>query len=341
MRPGAWSTLAVRGEPLDPPLRVDERSGMSRYGTPLLPWARRRRSWKPRRPRNAAEWQAALSRPFNYVRGTAVIVVVWIAISSVAGFIAGPPVPKLDLFTSRSISVDGAYIPRPVNWALESNTETGLLRPWILHAPGKNNRPPTTITIYTPVVTSLVTEILKRNGESSIDSRDLLKLIVEEWKTGFDRDNLGSLPAYKIDPVLSAGNGETNEFGLLVTFPDTTFPYAPNTGKGTASPTPAATPELSPGASPAASASPTSVPSSSSSSYLTEPIRAYPVLGTETEARMIVKMAIFIPSSRDFSTAALRKMLVMTLSYDAALEPALKTQVESVFAKMTSELLFP
>lgn len=306
-----------------------------RYGTPLHPWARRRRSLIPRRPRSSREWQEALQRPVNYLRGSIVFLLLYIAISSAVSFVVGPPIPKLDLFTSRTIAIDGVYIPRPVNWALEGNTETGLLRPWILHAPGKSNRPPTTITIYTPVVTSLVNEILLRNGEGSIDRRELLRLVVEEWKAGFARDNLGTLPAYQLDPVITAGNGVTNEFGLLVTFPNTTFPYAPNTNSATPSATAAST------ATPVASSSQTPTPSTTPGSYLTEPIRAYPVLGTATDAKMIIKMAVYIPSSRDFTSAALRKMLVMTLSYDASIDPQQRLEIESAFARMTSELLFP
>jgi hypothetical protein len=266
-------------------------------------------------------------------------VVVWIALSSLVGLIVGPPVPTLDLFTNKLVNTSGVLIPRPANWALESHSGPGLLYPWTLHAPGsREGRPPTTITAYTPVVTTLVDSLVGDAGDAGIDRAELLKQVIAAWTAEWPANAGDGLPPYTLSDVVANSATGTPQLGQLITFGEATFPYAPRGGVA-ASPSPATSTDPSASAVPSPSATPR--PSNAPVVPGTVPLGAIPVVGAESEAQMVVKMAVFIPTSRDFVSAGLRRMLVLTLAYDAALPATQIAEIENAFTVMLEGVLFP
>lgn len=297
--------------------------GRRRYGTPLHAWARPKRSRLPRMPRGSAEWSAALSKGSNWIRGGIVAFVVWIAGSSLVGAIVPPPLPDLAA-TNGVLSVEGVVMPRLEHWALW-RPNPGLDRPWIYYAPGSTGKPPTTISIYAPVVTERIAAITAEAGAGTLNREQYLERIIAAWVA--DTEDSTSIPTPTLSPITTGVEGERIELASLLEF-DEPFAWSP----------PVATP------APSTVASPTPTPAESPAAENDNglgPILALPATGPDTEQRVVVKIALYLPSVASFDSPGLQRMLVIALSYDASMSSADAANVEQGFRRIINSIEFP
>ena len=289
-----------------------------RYGTPLHPWARQRRLGMPRIPRSREAWSALVRTNGFWPRAIATVFALVIGGSVLGSAVAPSPLPDLAARDGQ-IVVDGAVLPRLRNWAMYRPTP-GLERPWILYAPGGEvGRPPATITIYAPVVTELVDNIIATSGEGALDREALLVRIVETWAV--DPSAALAIPAPSFSPITSGVGGERLELAVRVNFAGD-FPYAP------AAPVTSATPSASPNAS---AATDTTI----------GPLLALPVRGEPTDQRVVILLAAYLPSTDAFDSPARQRMLVITLAYDASLPADRIAAYQAGFEALITRIQFP
>jgi hypothetical protein len=287
-----------------------------RYGTPIHPWTRQRRFRLPRIPRSREAWSALVRTNGFWPRAIATVFALVIGGSVLGSAVAPAPLPDLAARDGQ-IVVDGAVLPRLRNWAMYRPTP-GLERPWILYAPGgEAGSPPATITIYAPVVTELVDDIIARNGEGSLDRETLLVKILEAWAS--DPTTSLDIPAPSFSPITSGVGGERFELAVRVDFASP-FPYAPVTAS--AAPTPSAS-------------------ASASTDTTVGPLLALPTRGEPTDQQVMISLAAYLPSVDAFDAPARQRMLVITLTYDASLPADRIAAYQAGFEALITRIQFP
>ena len=298
-----------------------------RYGTPLPPLARRPFLPRPHLPRGGEAWRASLRKGGTWARITLVIGLFAVIFTTVSAALTPPVRPHLDLVGS-PVSLGTVTVERPKGWALAAET-ADLSRPVVLFAPQADAAlPPITITIYAVDASDHYNAALKAAGATAPSDYDLLSTLVSAYAAEY------KLPPPKMS--LNTYNSTTSSSVVrvdLIAEWDKPFPWRPT---GTAAPVATASATATP--EPSATATP-------EPSATVRPL-AYPPLGSPVPGQeMVIVQAYYLPDGAFFTGTTqdgviTRKMVVMTLSYPAGLDPEIVAEARRSFDRLASTITF-
>lgn len=295
-----------------------------RYGTPFPPLTRRPLIPRPHLPKGAEAWRASLRRGGTWARLVLVVGLLAVIGSILGAVLATPARPHLDL-QGAPVVLGTVVLERPLGWALAAEVPD-LSRPVVIFAPQADaSTPPVTITLYAVDASAGYEAALKAAGNTSPSDYDLLVSLVTDY-TGQAKI---PMPAMARNTYNTTVDSSLVRVDLIATWQDP-FPWQPATAL-----TPVTTP--APGSS-GASATPEANPT-------IRPL-AYPELGSPVPGQeMVVVEAYYLPEGAFFAGTAqdatvFRKMVVMTLSYPASLDPEVAAEARTAFDRVASSISF-
>ena len=188
--------------------------------------------------------------------------------------------------------------------------------------------PPVTITIYAVDATQAYDAAITAAGATSPSDYDLLVTLVGNYAN----DAKLAKPKMSRNTYNTGVNSSIVRVDLIAEWP-TPFAWRP---AATSAPTPAPAASVTP----ASSASATPVPSPT-----VRPL-SYPALGPEVAgSSMNIVQAYYLPDGEfylglDQNRVPFRKMVVLTLSYPANLDPAVIAEARATFDRVASTISF-
>lgn len=301
-----------------------------RYGTPLPPLARRPLIPRPHLPKGKVAWQASLRRGGTWARIVLVVGLLAVFGSILGAATATPARPHLNL-QGEPIILGTVVVERPLGWALAAETPD-LTRPIVIFAPQPEDKtPPVSITIYAVDATAGYEAALSdatATGSAPSDYDLLVSLV-----TGYCEQAKIPTPAMTRNTYNTTLTSSIVRVDLIATWPSP-FPWKPAEVGDIVETSPTPIPTLGAGVTPTPEPVETTRPLS------------YPDLGSPVPGQdMVVVEAYYLPDGNFFSGTGqdgklFRKMVVMTLSYPASLDPEVAAEARVTFDRVASSISF-